>query len=176
MKAKNLNTKKASHKDNKNYGSTSKTRISNQAREFSELQKQVKTKKQYSNDSNSSKKCKVCGDKESKHVHYGGRSCQSCRAFFRRYVKTFTRRPDFVLNCSCTERCFENSRIICKISPSTRKSCKYCRYKRCQKNAGMVKNWVLSAFKLTVEKENTFPNEETNANVSQGNEEKKISF
>ena len=91
MKAKNLNTKKASHKDNKNYGSTSKTRISNQAREFSELQKQVKTKKQYSNDSNSSKKCKVCGDKESKHVHYGGRSCQSCRAFFRRYVKTFTR-------------------------------------------------------------------------------------
>ena len=40
----------------------------------------------------------------------------------------------------------------------------------------MVKNWVLSAYKLTVEKENTFPKEETNANISQGKEEKKISF
>ena len=28
--------------------------------------------------------CKVCGDKASIHVHYGGRSCASCRAFFRR--------------------------------------------------------------------------------------------
>ena len=34
----------------------------------------------------SSKRCGVCGDKASKFIHYGGRSCQSCRAFFRRTV------------------------------------------------------------------------------------------
>ena len=34
----------------------------------------------------SSKLCGVCGDKASKFIHYGGRSCQSCRAFFRRTV------------------------------------------------------------------------------------------
>ena len=34
----------------------------------------------------SSNRCGVCGDKASKFIHYGGRSCQSCRAFFRRTV------------------------------------------------------------------------------------------
>ena len=40
----------------------------------------------------------------------------------------------------------------------------------------MVKNWVLSAFTPSVEKEKTFPKEKTNAKISQGKEEKKISF
>ena len=35
----------------------------------------------------SSENCKVCGDASSKFIHYGGRSCQSCRAFFRRTVE-----------------------------------------------------------------------------------------
>ena len=35
----------------------------------------------------SSKSCKVCGDESSKFIHYGGRCCQSCRAFFRRTVE-----------------------------------------------------------------------------------------
>ena len=35
--------------------------------------------------------CKVCGDVASIHIHYGGRSCQSCRAFFRRSVVKFSR-------------------------------------------------------------------------------------
>ena len=34
--------------------------------------------------------CKVCGDSASAHIHYGGRSCPSCRAFFRRSVKKFS--------------------------------------------------------------------------------------
>ena len=33
--------------------------------------------------------CNVCGDKATKFNHYGGRGCQSCRAFFRRTVKKF---------------------------------------------------------------------------------------
>ena len=35
--------------------------------------------------------CKACGDISSKFVHYGGKSCQSCRAFFRRTVEKSTR-------------------------------------------------------------------------------------
>ena len=35
----------------------------------------------------SSEICRICGDEASKFIHYGGRSCQSCRAFFRRTVE-----------------------------------------------------------------------------------------
>ena len=38
-------------------------------------------------ESESSEPCKVCGEMASKFMHYGGRSCQSCRAFFRRTVE-----------------------------------------------------------------------------------------
>ena len=35
--------------------------------------------------------CLVCGEKAGQHTYYGGKSCQSCRAFFRRSVHTITR-------------------------------------------------------------------------------------
>ena len=35
--------------------------------------------------------CPVCGDECTQYMAYGGRSCQSCRAFFRRSVKRFIR-------------------------------------------------------------------------------------
>ena len=35
--------------------------------------------------------CKVCGEQAGQHVYYGAKSCQSCRAFFRRSVEAFTR-------------------------------------------------------------------------------------
>ena len=35
--------------------------------------------------------CQVCGETAGRHNYYGGRSCQSCRAFFRRSVEIFTR-------------------------------------------------------------------------------------
>ena len=35
--------------------------------------------------------CKVCSDKAGKHRYYGGKSCKSCRQFFRRSVKSYRR-------------------------------------------------------------------------------------
>ena len=35
--------------------------------------------------------CPACNDKASTHVHYGGRSCHSCRAFFRRSIININR-------------------------------------------------------------------------------------
>jgi hypothetical protein len=37
--------------------------------------------------SSSSNLCPVCGNEAGKHVHYGGKACTSCRAFFRRSVQ-----------------------------------------------------------------------------------------
>ena len=38
-----------------------------------------------------SSRCQVCGEIAGKHNYYGGRSCQSCRAFFRRSAETLAR-------------------------------------------------------------------------------------
>ena len=35
--------------------------------------------------------CQVCGEIAGKHNYYGGRSCHSCRAFFRRSVEIFVK-------------------------------------------------------------------------------------
>jgi hypothetical protein len=40
-------------------------------------------------DTGSSSLCPICGNEAGKHVHYGGRACTSCRAFFRRSVQVF---------------------------------------------------------------------------------------
>ena len=45
--------------------------------------------------------------------------------------------PSFVFPCKCKESCIELGTILCKISKSTRKHCKHCRYQKCLKLAGM---------------------------------------
>ena len=41
--------------------------------------------------SSHSKFCPICGNAEAgSHLHYGGRGCSSCRAFFRRSVQNLS--------------------------------------------------------------------------------------
>ena len=82
----------------------------------------------YSNDDS---KCHACGDK-STGSHFGGLSCESCKAFFRRSVQN-----DRYLEYKCT---YQNS---CEMNINTRKICQACRYKTCL-NIGMKPKWVLS--------------------------------
>jgi len=78
-------------------------------------------------------KCKVCGEQAARHIHYGGVSCYSCRAFFRRSIQNKT------ANTYICRRSKE-----CQINLKTRKNCQYCRYQRCL-GVGMKPSWVLSA-------------------------------
>lgn len=75
--------------------------------------------------------CSVCGD-TSTGIHFGGNSCESCKAFFRRSVQC-NRFQNY--KCSNEERCPVN--IV------TRKVCQFCRYTKCTK-IGMKPKWVLS--------------------------------
>jgi len=75
--------------------------------------------------------CEVCHlpmDRE--RIHYGGLSCYSCRAFFRRK----TQKNDLT-SCKLKQEC--------KISYIERKSCPPCRYEKC-KSAGMRSSLVLN--------------------------------
>ena len=76
-------------------------------------------------------KCHVCGDK-STGSHFGGISCESCKAFFRRSVQK-NRFEDY--KCSYSGEC--------KMNTNTRKICQFCRYKSCL-SIGMKPKWVLS--------------------------------
>ncbi len=74
--------------------------------------------------------CHVCGDRAPNHIHYGGIACFSCRAFFRRSVPKHN-----------SYFCMADA--ACRITPSTRKNCQFCRYQGCLR-AGMKASWVLS--------------------------------
>jgi len=78
-----------------------------------------------------SRLCSVCGD-ISTGIHFGGNSCESCKAFFRRSVQCL-RFQNY--KCSSEERCPVN--IV------TRKVCQFCRYAKCTA-IGMKPKWVLS--------------------------------
>lgn len=40
------------------------------------------------NELSNSNLCPICSNEAGKHIHYGGRGCSSCRAFFRRSVQS----------------------------------------------------------------------------------------
>ena len=80
-----------------------------------------------SNHSAQSFPCKVCGDKASGN-HFGVSSCEACKSFFRRSIRTEAR-------YSCRAgRC-------CEIDKQSRNRCQYCRLIKCIK-VGMKKEAV----------------------------------
>ncbi|XP_045106250.1 uncharacterized protein LOC123501468 isoform X2 [Portunus trituberculatus] len=77
------------------------------------------------------KACGVCGD-IAKSMHFGGLSCDSCKAFFRRSVQNNAHRG---FTCPYEKKCV--------IAVSSRKSCQYCRFQKCL-SIGMEKGWVMT--------------------------------
>eukprot|EP00095_Tigriopus_kingsejongensis_P012451 snap_masked-scaffold89_size390429-processed-gene-2.6 protein:Tk12451 transcript:snap_masked-scaffold89_size390429-processed-gene-2.6-mRNA-1 annotation:"heparan sulfate 2-o-sulfotransferase pipe" len=78
------------------------------------------------------KECAVCGiTSETFHLNYGASTCFSCRAFFRRAIER-SRNPKFVCKKGGT----------CEVNPTTRKSCRKCRFNKCLE-AGMKTDFVL---------------------------------
>ncbi|XP_076333593.1 thyroid hormone receptor beta-like isoform X1 [Tachypleus tridentatus] len=77
------------------------------------------------------KVCGVCGDR-AKSYHFGGISCDSCKAFFRRSVQN-----EGYKNFHCP---YEGK---CEITLSSRKCCQYCRFQKCV-SIGMEKGWVMT--------------------------------
>lgn len=75
--------------------------------------------------------CFVCKEKAGRHSYYGGHVCASCRAFFRRAVQS---KYYEIFFCSKGENC--------EINLKTRRSCQYCRFKKCLAS-GMRVAWVL---------------------------------
>ncbi|XP_022257972.1 thyroid hormone receptor beta-like [Limulus polyphemus] len=75
--------------------------------------------------------CRVCGDR-AKSYHFGGLSCDSCKAFFRRSVQSAGYK-----NFQCPYR------RTCEITISSRKCCQFCRFQKCV-NIGMEKGWVMT--------------------------------
>ena len=57
-------------------------------------------------------KCPICGCEASRHIHYGGRGCPSCRAFFRRSVQSNSYKS---FKCGNTENCVIDSKILEKL-------------------------------------------------------------
>ncbi|CAG2169241.1 unnamed protein product, partial [Oppiella nova] len=77
------------------------------------------------------KVCRVCGDR-AKSYHFGGISCDSCKAFFRRSVQN-----DAFRNFHCP---YDRH---CDITINSRKSCQFCRFNKCL-SIGMEKSWVMT--------------------------------
>ena len=78
-------------KRNRNVKKSNRPKSSVSSRKRGHENVSIYSNKKRVDDSGSSAFCKVCGDKASTHVHYGGRSCASCRAFFRRSVEAKAR-------------------------------------------------------------------------------------
>eukprot|EP00095_Tigriopus_kingsejongensis_P005279 snap_masked-scaffold464_size163657-processed-gene-0.14 protein:Tk05279 transcript:snap_masked-scaffold464_size163657-processed-gene-0.14-mRNA-1 annotation:"ecdysone receptor a isoform" len=80
------------------------------------------------------RQCRICQDVILKHtcIHYGGLSCYSCRAFFRRANQASKKT---VFQCKYEANC--------EITVKTRRKCQSCRYNLCLR-AGMRPENVLT--------------------------------
>ncbi|XP_068210043.1 uncharacterized protein [Palaemon carinicauda] len=81
--------------------------------------------------SGGTKACGVCGD-VAKSMHFGGLSCDSCKAFFRRSVQNNAYKG---FTCPYDKKCV--------IAVSSRKACQFCRFNKCL-SIGMEKGWVMT--------------------------------
>lgn len=77
-------------------------------------------------------KCQICQDSANEHQHFGAKhACFSCKAFFRRVIRSETKLPF----------CQKNNE--CQINSSTRTECPSCRYQKCL-SSGMSPKWVMT--------------------------------
>ena len=86
----------------------------------------AKATSQNSKEQNLIHDCDVCKAPAPDHFHFGGRTCYSCRAFFRRTVERVQRKG--------LKRCKAGTGD-CVVSQDA-KSCIHCRYTKCI-NIGM---------------------------------------
>ncbi|XP_065342619.1 thyroid hormone receptor beta-A-like isoform X1 [Cloeon dipterum] len=80
--------------------------------------------------------CGVCGDR-ARSLHFGGLSCDSCKAFFRRAVQSGTYKS---FQCPHQPGGWNK---FCVITVASRKSCQKCRFEACVQ-IGMEISWVMS--------------------------------
>eukprot|EP00095_Tigriopus_kingsejongensis_P004580 snap_masked-scaffold462_size163801-processed-gene-0.22 protein:Tk04580 transcript:snap_masked-scaffold462_size163801-processed-gene-0.22-mRNA-1 annotation:"achain human liver receptor homologue dna-binding domain (hlrh-1 dbd) in complex with dsdna from the hcyp7a1 promoter" len=92
-----------------------------------------KSPAQAQNGASEAQLCPVCQRPTGTHAYYGVRVCVSCRGFFRRTVQN---------EHNVLFRCLQDQ--MCTIDSTSRRSCKYCRYKQCLQ-AGMKPQLVMSS-------------------------------
>jgi len=96
--------------------------------------------------------CPICHEICVDHLHYGGISCYSCKAFFRRTVTCPSKK---------TSRCRRGSGD-CNLKLHLRNNCPHCRFKKCIR-FGMKPELVLSKHPINSEgNEATLDNKKSN--------------
>ena len=68
--------------------------------------------------------CPICGEKIKKQYHYGGLACESCTFFFRRNVRTLSKK---------SQTCRTGTKD-CLLLGARRNNCPFCRLQKCIKN------------------------------------------
>ena len=73
--------------------------------------------------------------------------------------------------CRCPENCEEKGNTLCTITIKSRgAACKYCRYQKCLKLAGLVPKWVVSQYIPKVERQKKdvikSPSRDVNCNLA----------
>ena len=78
--------------------------------------------------------CVICGDNAT-HIHYGAKTCEGCKGFFKRSVQ-----KNAIYECVQDRNCV--------IDKNRRNRCQYCRFQKCLL-LGMVIIVILQHFRIT---------------------------